>query len=331
MKSLLNELCQIPAPSGNESRVRDVLRKQVEDYADSVSVDDLGNLIIRKGTKSSQGMKVMITTHMDESGLIATHIDANGFVRFTTIGSLPVQFLAGSRVLFLNGVRGVIQPEPQLDGGKNSSPEQFFIDVGASKPADCPVKIGDAAVIDQVVSEQNGKMIGKSLSSRAGCALLVHLLRELKNSPHELDIVFTAQGEVGSRGVQTAAYAIDPDLGISIEVTDVGDTPSAPKMEVSLGKGPAVKIRDTGMLSDPRIIQWMTRTAQKEGIPVQKEISIHVTTDASQIQTNRSGVPTGALSIPCRYLHSSSEMIDLSDLEKTEKLLAALVSSPIKL
>lgn len=329
MKSLINELCQIPAPSGHESGVRDAIRRLVSAYADSVSVDDLGNLIVRKGKKTEGGLKLMVSSHMDESGLIATHIDEKGFIRFTTIGSIPAQFLAGSRVLFLNGTRGIIQPEPQTDGSKNLSPEQFFIDVGASKPADCPVKIGETAVIDQTVFEQNGKLLGKALSSRTGCAVLIDILREIKKTPHELVFVFTAQGEVGNRGIQAAAYGLDPDLGIAVEVTDVGDTPSAGKMDVKLAKGPAVKIRDAGMICDPRIVKWMSATAGKTGITVQKEISVHVTTDASQVQTNRSGVPAGVLSIPCRYIHSSAEMIDLDDLQHTRDLLMQLLSSPV--
>lgn len=331
MKSLIVELSQIPAPSGHESRVRDVIAKEVKSLADSIRVDELGNLIVHRGKKSEDGKKIMISTHMDEIGVIATHIDASGFIRFSNLGSLPASTLAGSRVLFLNGVKGTIQPEPQNDGSKNLSPDQFFIDIGAAKPGDCPVKISDAAVFEAPVFEQAGKLIGKALSSRSGCALLIEVLRELKNTPHELDFVFTTQGEVGSRGVQGAAYALDPDLAISVEATDTGDTPSAAKMDVALGKGPAVKIRDTGMLSDPRVIRWITKTAEKEDIVVQKEISLRGTTDASQIQTNRAGVPTGVISLPCRYIHSLSEMIHLDDLEKAKELLLALLQDPVKL
>lgn len=331
MKSLINELSQIPAPSGHESRVRDFITKEVKPFADSIRVDELGNLIACRGKKNEHGKKIMITTHMDEIGIIATHIDAQGFIRFSNLGAVPAQFLAGSRVLFLDGTKGTIQPEPQVDGSKNLSPDQFFIDAGATKPADCPVKISNAAVFDAPLSEQGEKLIGKSLSSRAGCAILIEILRELKTTPHELVFVFTTQGEVGSRGIQGAAYAVDPDLAISVEATDVGDTPSAAKMDVKLGSGPAVKIRDTGMLSDPKITRWITKTAENANVPLQKEISLHGTTDASQIQTNRAGVPVGVVSIPCRYMHSTSEMMSLDDLQHAKTLLLSLLQDSIRL
>jgi endoglucanase len=133
------------------------------------------------------------------------------------------------------------------------------------------------------------------------------------------------------RGATTAAFGIDPDLGLAIDVTKTGDTPKGVKMEVALGKGPAIKIKDLGSLADPRVVKWMVATAEKAKIPHQMEILESGGTDARAIQLTRAGVPVGCLSIPCRYVHSPSEMIDYGDVEKAANLLAAMLNAPIQL
>ena len=169
-----------------------------------------------------------------------------------------------------------------------------------------------------------------------GCstaAVLIETLRQLKSTPHELYFVFSVQEEVGVRGATTAAFGIDPDLGLASDVTGTGDTPrrSGRRMEVSLGKGPAIKVRDGGMLADPRVVSWMVKTAEKAGLPYQLEILEGGSTDARAIQLTRAGVPAGCLSIPCRYVHSPSEMVDFGDVENAVRLLVELISKPVKL
>ena len=133
------------------------------------------------------------------------------------------------------------------------------------------------------------------------------------------------------KGSYDLAYGIDPDIGIAVDVTLAADTPNGAKMEVSLGKGPAIKIRDGGMLSDPRVVQWMTGTAEKSKIPYQREVLLGGSTDAKAIQLVRAGVPVGCISIPCRYIHSPSEMVDYVDLQNSIKLLTAMLSKPVEL
>jgi endoglucanase len=157
---------------------------------------------------------------------------------------------------------------------------------------------------------------------------MIAALRQLKNSPFQLYFVFTAQEEVGVRGAATAAYGIDPDIGLALDVTRTGDTPKGITMEVELGKGPAIKVKDGGMIVDPRVIDWMVKTAKKAKIPYQLEILERGGTDARSIQLARAGVPAGCLSIPCRYIHSPSEMVDLNDVENAVTLLVALLSNP---
>jgi len=162
-------------------------------------------------------------------------------------------------------------------------------------------------------------------------AVMIEALKDLKFSPHELYFVFSTQEEVGLRGATTAAYGVDPDLGLAVDVTRTGDTPKGVKMEVALGKGPTVKVRDSGMLADPRVVRWMAETAEKAGIPYQLEVLEAGTTDARAIQLTRSGVPSGCMSIPTRYIHSPSEMVDANDVQLSVRLLVELLTNPVNL
>jgi endoglucanase len=149
------------------------------------------------------------------------------------------------------------------------------------------------------------------------------------SSPHQLFFVFSVQEEVGLRGAMTAAFGVDPDLGLAVDVTASGDTPKGIKMEVGLGKGPAIKVRDEGMLADPRLVDWMQASAKRKKIPFQLEVLVGGTTDARSIQLTRAGVPAGCLSIPCRYIHTPSEMVDFDDVQHAVELLVDLLSRPI--
>jgi endoglucanase len=151
----------------------------------------------------------------------------------------------------------------------------------------------------------------------------------MDNSPHQVFFVFSVQEEVGLRGATTAAFGLDPDIGIAVDVTRTGDTPRGVKMSVALGNGPAIKVRDGGMLSDPRIVDWMVNTADTAQIPYQIEVLEGGTTDARAIQLTRAGVPAGCVSIPCRYIHAPSEMVDYNDVQNAIRLLLALISQPV--
>ena len=331
MKALIKKLVEAIGPSGYEDTVRELVRAEVASFADEVRVDPLGNLIARKGTKQEGGLRVMISGHMDEIGIIATFVDENGFVRFTTVGGVRPHTCLGGRVRFVNGVQGMIGNEKLDSPDKVSTFDQLFIDVGATSRADCPVKVGDIGAFDRPMIEIGNRLVAKSMDDRISVAVMIEALKMIKSTPNELDFVFSVQEEVGTRGAQTAAYALDPDLGLSVDVTLTGDTPKGLKMQVGLGKGPAIKVRDSGMLSDPRIVRWMADTAEKAGIPSQLEVLDGGTTDARSIQVTRAGVPSGCLSIPCRYVHTPSEMVDATDVQNAVKLLAELLSNPISL
>jgi tetrahedral aminopeptidase len=331
MKALIQKLVESVGPSGYEYAVRDLVRAEISALADEIRVDALGNLLVRKGQKGPGGMRIMLSAHMDEIGVIATHIDENGFVRFTTIGGVRPHTCMGGRVIFLNGTHGVIGMERLDDPSRLPTFDQMFIDVGASSRADCPVKVGDLAAFDRPFVDLGSRLVSKAMDDRIAVAVQIEVLRQLKTSPHEIYFVFSTQEEVGLRGATTAAYGVDPDLGISVDVTGVGDTPKGAKMEVGLGKGPAIKVRDGGMLSDPRLVRVMVDTAEKAGLPYQIEILEGGTTDARAMQVTRAGMPAGCVSIPCRYIHSPSEMVDFNDVQNAVKLLVGLLSQPITL
>ena len=331
MKSLIKKLVEAIGPSGYEAAVRDLVREEIGNLVDEIKVDALGNLITRKGKKQDDGLRIMITAHIDEIGIMVTHVDKNGFARFTTLGGVRPHTCYGSRVRFLNGVVGVIGGE-RLENPRNVHKiEELFIDVGADNPEDCPIKIGDVAAFDRPFEDLGSRLTAKSMDDRIGVAVLVETLRQLESSPHELYFVFSSQEEVGVRGATTASFSIDPDLGIAVDGTLTGDTPRGATMDVSLGKGPAIKVKDSGMISDPRLVNAMVSCAQKNSIPYQMEILLGGSTDAKAMQISRAGMPAGCISVPMRYVHSPSEMVDIDDVENTVKLLKALLSEPINL
>lgn len=333
MKALIKKLVEITSPSGYESRIRAAVREEVEPFADEVRVDALGNLIVRKGQRGANGMRIMLAAHIDEIGVIVTHVDADGFVRFTTLGGVRPHTCVGGRVRFLNGLSGVISMEPLDDLSRVPTFEQLYIDLGLTSNQNAPVKVGDVAAFDRPFLDLGDRLVAKSMDDRIGAVVLIETLRQLKDTPHEVYFVFSAQEEVGVRGATAAAFGVDPDLGLAVDVTGTGDTPrrSKVRMQVSLGKGPAIKVRDGGMLADSRVIDWMVRTAEQQGLPYQLEILEGGSTDARAMQLTRAGVPAGCLSIPTRYIHSPSEMVDYNDVQQSVQLLLALVSQPVEL
>lgn len=331
MKALIQKLVETVGPSGHEKALRDLVRAEIGDLADEMRVDALGSMIARKGQKSAGGLRVMLAAHMDEIGIIATHIDASGFVRFTTVGGVSPMTCLGGRVRFLNGTPGVIGAERLEQYDKFPTLEQLFVDVGASSAADCPVRVGDMAGFDRPFLDLGERMVAKSMDDRVSVAILIETMRALKDSPHELYFVFSTQEEVGLRGARVAAYGVDPDLGISVDVTRTGDTPKSARMAVSLGRGPAIKVRDEGMLSDPRVVNLMVAAAERAGLPYQLEVLERGSTDAAAIQVTRAGVPSGCVSIPTRYIHSPSEMVDTNDVQNAVRLLVELLSAPLEL
>jgi tetrahedral aminopeptidase len=332
MKQLIKELVETMGPSGYEQQIRELIRKKVEKFADEIQVDALGNLIVRKGSLKPGGKTIMISAHMDELGVMATMIDEKGFVRFTTIGGISPITCVGGRVKFLrSGVTGVIYTEKLDDPEKLPHFEKLFIDVGAKDAKTCPVRVGDVAIFDRPFVDQGDRLISKAMDDRIGVAVLISALEKIKDTPNKLMFVFSVQEEVGLRGAKTAAFGVNPDYGVAVDVTGVGDVPHGQPVNMALGNGPAVKVRDTSLVVDPRLVEWMAGTAEKNNIPYQYEVLLGGGTDAGAINLTHAGAPSICLSVPTRYIHSPSEMVDYNDVLNSVKLLVELLSNPIQL
>lgn len=328
MKELLSRLNSAFGPSGSEESIRRVIENEIKDHVDEIKTDVLGNLIaVKKGT----GKRVMLAAHMDSIGLIVTFIDDNGFLRFSNVGGVSVPNIFHKRVVFKDGLTGIIGYETELEDWKSLKLNKMFIDIGASSREEAAkkVSIGDMAVYSSGVEESCGRYMGAYMDDRAGCAVLIETAKKARQSPHEIYYVFTVQEEVGLRGAKTAAYGLTPDIGIAVDVTLTGDTPKSRIMAVGLGKGPAIKVKDSSVICHPRVKELMIRRAEEAGIPYQLEILEAGGTDSGAIHLTKEGIPSGVLSVPCRYVHSANEMIDKKDLEDGARLLTAILMNAI--
>ena len=325
MIELTKKLVETWGPSGYEHRIRDLIYEEVSELADETWVDGLGNLICRVG---SGGTKVLVAAHMDEIGLMANYQEPeSGFLRFSSLGGLRHDTLNGNRVQFEDGTVGVIAVHQ--GGGKSLS--DFYIDVQDDGDGNA-TPVGQPAGFMREMQVRGDRIVAKSLDDRIGCVVAVEAMRRLKReTPNELYFAFTVQEEVGLRGAQTAAQGVQPDVGIAIDVTASGDQIRGSKMLVKLGGGAAIKVHDPGLVVPVAIKNWMIERCEADGIPYQLELLMGGRTDASVIQLTDSGVPSGCISIPTRYLHTTSETADIGDVRACIDLLTGLLSNPIDL
>lgn len=325
---LLKRLTQTFGPSGVEDQVSTLIVEQIRPYCDELYKDKLGNLIaLRRGS----GKKIMVAAHMDEIGVMITHIDEKGFLRFAPIGGVHIQELPHRRIQFKSGLVGVIGVE-KLEKPTDLKGDKLYIDIGTSSREESErlIRIGESAVFTGSYEETEHQILSKAMDDRVGCFVAIEAMKRLQTN-HEVSFVFTVQEEVGLRGAQTAAFALEPDLAIAIDVTMTGDTPKAHTMEVRLGHGAAIKVIDRSMITPPMIKKWMAQTAEDHKIPYQWEVLEFGGTDSGAIHLTKGGIPAGVLSIPTRYVHSPSETVDRRDVEATVRLLVALLKNPVEL
>lgn len=318
--NMLQALNACHGPSGDESGVAECICTLAAPYADEYWTDAMGNLIVHR---RGNGPKVLFAAHMDSIGMIVTHIEEDGFLRVGKVGGLGLLSLLYTPVRFANGTRGLVGKNADT---KEPAIESLLIDIGAHsrEEAERLVRIGDTAVFDTPTFAAGESIISPYLDNRISCAILLTVLESIKNSPNDLYFVFTTQEEVGLRGAKTATYAIDPDYAIAVDVTLSDDVPGAKHNGSSvLGKGTAVKVMDGSVICHPQMVEMLTDLAQKRNIPFQTDVIRAGGTDAGAIHVSRTGVYTGGLSVPCRYIHTPTEMVQLSDVEACVRLAAA--------
>lgn len=326
---LIQTLNAAHGPSGDEGGIREKLAELARPLADEISTDTMGNLIVRK---LGSGPRVMLCAHMDSIGFIVTHVEENGFLRVGRLGGISPKEAAYTPVRFAGGVRGVIVPEEKADFGKLKL-DECYVDIGAKdrETALKAVAVGDTLIYDSPCFTNQGKVVSPYLDNRISCAILLKVLEEMELCPNDLYVVFTVQEEVGLRGAKPAAWAVDPDYAVVVDVTDVDDTPGSEKCgTVRLGKGPAIKIMDSSVICHPDMIQKLESQAKALDMPTQRDIMRAGGTDAGVMHTTRIGVRTGGVSVPCRYIHTPVEMADLQDARDCAKLLCAFVQSKLE-
>ncbi len=323
-------LCMLDSahgPSGDEGDIRAVIHQLARPWADEITADVMGNLVARK---KGSGPKVMFAAHMDSIGFIVTHIEKEGFLRVGKLGGISPKDVLNTPVRFKNGVRGVLVAEEKAEDKLKL--EDCYLDIGArdEEQARSLVQVGDTAVYDTAVTEVNGRVISPYLDDRIACAILLKAMEQVGPCENDLYFVFTVQEEVGTRGAKTAAWSVDPDYGIAVDVTDVDDTPGSGKYGTcKLGRGAAVKVMDSSVICHPEVVKALEQCAQDKGIAVQRDIIRAGGTDAGPIHVTRTGVRTGGISIPCRYIHTPTEMADLSDVQSCVDLTVAFAQAKL--
>lgn len=328
MLDLIKKLTEAWGPSGYEHHVRALIQAEVAPYCDEIYTDGLGNLICRVGSGEK---KILIAAHMDEIGVMATYQEpTTQYLRFTPIGGLLYTSLHGNRVKFENGVIGVVAVHDAFGKGRTtaSDADSFYIDVQSEDGAQVPE--GSPAGFVREMDVRGQRVIAKSLDDRIGCVVAIEAMKRInKQTPHTLYFAFTVQEEVGLRGAQVAAQGVKPDIGIALDVTAVGDEIQGRKMSVKLGAGAAIKVIDAKHIVPPQIKAWMIARAEADGIPYQLELLTGGATDAGVIQLAHRGVPSGCISIPTRFLHTTSETVDLRDVQACVDLLAGLLAHEV--
>lgn len=328
MKNLIEKLVNTFGPSGYESRVRDLILETIKDDVDEYRIDALGNLITRKGTLKEGGKRIMVSAHMDEIGLMVTHVDEQGFAYVTNLGGVRPLNCMSNRVVFADGTEGMLCAR-DMENGKIPTMDKYFVDTGASSREECKVKIGDPAVFVGRFVDMGDKWMSKTMDDRIGCLIAIEALKAIKDSPNEVWFVFSVQEEVGLRGAKTAAYGVDPEIGIAVDVTLCNDTPGLVERNLKLGAGPCIKAKDGYLIGTPWLNNALYDAAERAGIPYQIEVLRGSGTDAGAITLTRSGVPSSAISVTCRHVHTPSEMVDVNDVKQAIKLLTVFLEGKI--
>ena len=312
--------------SGFEGPIAARIAEEMRPLVDEVYTDAMGNLICLKKGSDEAPAAVMLTAHMDEIGFVVNYIEESGFLRVAPIGGIDYTAAAYAEVVFENGVRGVLVPESDRKATEAPTAEKCYVDigVGSRREAEKKVKIGDTlALLPHITRLAGQRICGRPLDNRVGCAVLIDVARRLKKRSFDVYFVFSVQEEVGCRGARPAAFGIAPELSLVVDVTGTGDTVGAKPMAVKLGEGVAVKVKDKSVICHREVVSGLLDLAKAKDISAQTEILTYGGTDTSAVQMTGLGCRAGALSVPCRYIHSGNEVLDLRDVKAAVSLMVA--------
>ncbi len=332
---ILKALSEAIGVSGDEGHVRHVVLDAIEDHVDEVDVDTMGNVLACKRGTGQHPLRVMAAAHMDEIGLMVTGHDKDGFLHVRAVGGIDARLLPGLVLQVgpehIPGVIGV-KPVHLLNAGERTKVpqiESLVVDIGAKgkDEANKLAPLGTYVAFTTPFRELGPTVSGKAFDDRAGCAVLVELLRGERFS-FDLHAAFTVQEEVGLRGARVAAYAIEPDCAFALEGTIADDIPKERDVSptTELGKGPAITVMDHSFIADRRLVQLLTSTAEDLDIPHQFKQPGIGGTDAGAIHAARAGVPSATVAVPCRYIHSPVAILSLDDFDNTVRLMRESLS-----
>lgn len=332
--SLLRSLCMLNGMSGDEHRVRDFIVEQIKDYADDISVDNLGNLLVFKKGKNKAQNKLMLSAHMDEVGLMVTDITSSGFIKFDEVGGIDKRILLGKEVCIgSRNIIGVIGVKPIHltkgdEGSDIPSVSDMYIDIGADSREEAleHISYGDSVNFKSEFIETEDKIISKTLDDRFGCFVLINMIRsELE---YDMHFAFVVQEEVGLRGASVAAYSIAPDYALVVESTTAADVPEidSNKQVCNLSQGAVISVMDRATIYDKELVKGAFECAERIGAKVQYKRAIAGGNDSGAIHRSRGGVRTLALSLPCRYIHSPFCVADKQDCESVLEITQAFAN-----
>ena len=334
----LESLSNACGVTGREEDVRVLMKKFIKPYVDEVKEDKLGNVIgVKEGKKDAP--KVMIAGHMDEIGMLVKTISKEGFIQFMKLGGIDDRILPAQRVLIytskgiLPGIIGSKPPHIQKEEERKKVPaaDELFIDIGSGSEQEARkmgVRIGDVIGFEgKYTKVAKNIVIGKAFDDRIGCAIVVEALKRVGKTDCTLYGVGTVQEEVGLRGATTSAFGIYPDVGLALDVTVAGDVPGVREVEssIKMGKGPSLSVADAGLITHPKVLKMLIETAEENKIDYQLEAGLPGSTDAARMALTKEGVPSGVISVPTRYIHSPTSMLNLEDVEKSVKLTVAAI------
>lgn len=333
MKELLKELCLIDGVSGDETAVREAVIEKIKDVCDDYHTDNLGSLICFKKGRKTPAKKLMICAHMDEVGFIVTAINGDGTLAFDMVGGVDPSVTIGRQVRVgkerISGVVGSTAVHNLSKEQREKAPKmsEMYIDIGADSKEDAEkyVSLGDCVYFcSEFVQLGERRIRSKAIDDRAGCAMMIRLMHE--ELEYDTYFVFNVQEEIGLRGSRVSATAVAPDFAIVLESTTAADIDGADgaKKVCSLGGGPVVSFMDRSTVYDKELYRLAFDLAKEENIPCQAKTRIAGGNDAGAIHISGTGVRTIAVSVPCRYLHSPSSVIETADLESSYTLVKAL-------